>query len=310
MRNFLRKRALYIISAIAIIFGCLFVLFKGGLKVEAAEQEISGTLYAPYNISYNDTQNKKYGNWSWTYTNSSYFTTKYNGWEDGWNSKTENDLYNPMYVTLDSMKANGSLTFTYNNSSTKYKISSVELYVKATGTISVSGKYGNTNASGGTSFNDKRKITLTMGRTTDNITITFTGPSTGSCTLHVGYMMLKQELQQNTVTLDKQGGTGGSNSVTATYNSAMPSATMPTKTGYTFQGYYDAKSGGNMYYKANGSSNKNWDKTSNTTLYARWSAASYTVTLDSQGGTTVSGSVSATYNSAMPSATMPTKELG
>ena len=31
-----------------------------------------------------------------------------------------------------------------------------------------------------------------------------------------------------TVTLDKQGGTGGTNSVTATYDSAMPSATAPT----------------------------------------------------------------------------------
>ena len=40
------------------------------------------------------------------------------------------------------------------------------------------------------------------------------------------------------VTLDRQGATNGSSSVTATYNSAMPSITVPTKTGYTFQGYY------------------------------------------------------------------------
>ena len=308
MKKFLKKKAIFMISAIAIIFGGLFMFVIQGTKVKAAEQEISGTLYAPKNIDYTATQNKKYGNWSWTYTNSSHYSTKFNGWEMGWNTK-DNDLYDPTYVTLDSMNANGSLTFTYNNSSTKYKISSVELYVKANvGTISVSGKYGNTNASGGTSFNDKRKITLTMGKTTDNISITFTGPSTSGCELHVGYIMLKQEVQQNKVTFDKQGGTGGTASVTATKGQAMPSATMPTKTGYTFQGYYDAKSGGNMYYKANGSSNKNWDKDSNTTLYARWSAVSYTAALDRQGGTTGSHAVTATYDSAMPEAEMPIKE--
>ena len=36
------------------------------------------------------------------------------------------------------------------------------------------------------------------------------------------------------VTLDLQTGSGGSSSVTATYNAPMPSATMPTRTGYTF----------------------------------------------------------------------------
>ena len=40
------------------------------------------------------------------------------------------------------------------------------------------------------------------------------------------------------VTLDKQSGSGGTNSVTATYDSTMPSITVPTRTGYTFEGYY------------------------------------------------------------------------
>ena len=75
-----------------------------------------------------------------------------------------------------------------------------------------------------------------------------------------------------TVTLNKNGGSGGTGSVTAAFGSAMPSATMPTYPGYTFQGYYDtsASSGGIQYYKADGSSARSWDKTYNTTLYARW----------------------------------------
>ena len=75
-----------------------------------------------------------------------------------------------------------------------------------------------------------------------------------------------------TVTLNANGGSGGSASVTATYNAAMPSATMPSRTGYTFQGYYDTsvETGGTQYYTATGASARTWNKTSATTLYARW----------------------------------------
>jgi len=87
-----------------------------------------------------------------------------------------------------------------------------------------------------------------------------------------------------TVTFDRQDGTGGSSSVQATYDANMPSATMPTRTGYTFQGYYDATSGGTKYYNADGTSAKNWNKASNTTLYARWEIINYTVAYNLDGG--------------------------
>lgn len=41
-----------------------------------------------------------------------------------------------------------------------------------------------------------------------------------------------------TVTLDQNGGLGGTESVTAAYGNDLPSITVPTKTGYTFDGYY------------------------------------------------------------------------
>ncbi len=90
---------------------------------------------------------------------------------------------------------------------------------------------------------------------------------------------------QTTVTLDNQGATtAGATSVTATYNAAMPSiaSNLPQKTGYTFNGYFDAASGGTQYYKADGTSAKNWDKTVTTTLYAQWTKV-YTVTFYSNG---------------------------
>ena len=84
------------------------------------------------------------------------------------------------------------------------------------------------------------------------------------------------------VTLNPQSGTGGTTSVTATYDSAMPAITKPTRTGYTFNGYYDATSGGTQYYKADGSSARTWNKTAATTLYAQWTANKYNITYKDQ----------------------------
>ena len=76
-----------------------------------------------------------------------------------------------------------------------------------------------------------------------------------------------------TVTLDRQGGSGGTASVTATYGSAMPPITPPTRSGYTFGGYYTGTNGsGTQYYTADGSSARTWNLTSATTLYAKWTA--------------------------------------
>ena len=110
-----------------------------------------------------------------------------------------------------------------------------------------------------------------------------------------------------TVSFNQQSGSGGSGNITATYDAAMPTVSVPTRAGYTFQGYFDAASGGTKYYNANGTSARTWNKTANTTLYAQWTVNKYTVTFDKQNGTVGSNNVSATYGSAMPSATMPTR---
>ena len=88
-----------------------------------------------------------------------------------------------------------------------------------------------------------------------------------------------------TVTLDKQSGSGGSSSVTATYDSAMPEINPPTRTGYSFQGYYTGTNGsGTKYYDNNGKSVRNWDKTSDTTLYAHWVTNGYQLIANANGG--------------------------
>ena len=117
------------------------------------------------------------------------------------------------------------------------------------------------------------------------------------------------------VTFNANGGSGGQSAkVSATYGSAMPtiSTTKPTKTGYAFGGWYDtsSSSGGTQYYTAAGASARTWNKVANTTLYARWTPNTYTVSFNANGGSGgQSSDVTATYGSAMPtiSATPPTK---
>jgi len=121
------------------------------------------------------------------------------------------------------------------------------------------------------------------------------------------------------VKLDPQGGSNGTPSVTATYGAAMPMAEMPTRAGFDFLGYTTAPNGaGTKYYNADGTSARTWDldKTGVTTLYAYWienapeEPTTYKVTLDPQGGSNGTASVSATYGAAMPTngVTMPTRD--
>ena len=84
----------------------------------------------------------------------------------------------------------------------------------------------------------------------------------------------KWTAKTTTVSFNQNGGEGGqTTSKTATYGQAMPTPiAVPTRTHYTFGGYYDGAGGtGTQYYTNTGASARNWDKTSATaTLYAKW----------------------------------------
>lgn len=103
------------------------------------------------------------------------------------------------------------------------------------------------------------------------------------------------------VALDMQSGGGGSTSIIAIDGSAMPSATMPRRDGYAFGGYWtEPNGGGTQYYNSDGSSTRNWDSRTITTLYAKWTANNYNVNLENldadEKGTE---NVSVTYNSSV-----------
>ena len=111
------------------------------------------------------------------------------------------------------------------------------------------------------------------------------------------------------VTLDQQSGSGGTTSITTTYNSAMPSATAPTRTGYTFQGYFTGTNGsGTQYYTNTMASARNWTETNVTILYAYWTINQYTITtaVTPTGVGQVTGGGTYDYNTSITLTANPT----
>lgn len=80
------------------------------------------------------------------------------------------------------------------------------------------------------------------------------------------------------ITFDKNGGKDGSLTVEATYDTILPSATAPQKTGHSFIGYFDLSD--IQYYNSNMSSVKSYLLADKVTLYAKWSVNSYTATCE------------------------------
>lgn len=124
-----------------------------------------------------------------------------------------------------------------------------------------------------------------------------------------------------TITLDNQSATtAGTASIAVTFdaNTNLTSAiTKPTRTGYTFKGYYTGKNGsgvqiinqnGNVVASAAGGgktytdASRNWKYAGNITLYAHWTANTYVVSFNSHGGTT-KGNTTVTYDATYGAST-------
>ena len=104
-----------------------------------------------------------------------------------------------------------------------------------------------------------------------------------------GYVTLYAVWEANsyTVNLDHNNGSGKKDVITATYGQNMPAVdkngvalVAPIRTGYIFDGYY-SQDGKRKYYNNDMTSAKRWTETnSNETIYAHWTAKTYTVTFD------------------------------
>ena len=112
------------------------------------------------------------------------------------------------------------------------------------------------------------------------------------------------------ITLNKQNGSGGTSTIYEKYGTgyysdsatatSITKVTSPTRTGYTFGGYYATSSGSGTQIINNSGSIlvANTRFTSNTTIYAKWTAHTYTIKYDKNGGTGSMSNTSCTYGSS------------
>ena len=79
---------------------------------------------------------------------------------------------------------------------------------------------------------------------------------------------------KTTITLNKAGGSGGTDTVYGTYDHILPHISIPTRNGFEFSGYSNERSGsepGELYYNSDGDSTQKWTQIGGTaTLYAKW----------------------------------------
>ena len=93
------------------------------------------------------------------------------------------------------------------------------------------------------------------------------------------------ETNLKTITLNRNYGVSVSKQriQTSLYNSTPSSVQVPSRSGFTFLGYYDTSSvtGGTQYFSSSGSATRTWNKNYDSTLYARWKpTCSYSLTND------------------------------
>ena len=90
----------------------------------------------------------------------------------------------------------------------------------------------------------------------------------------------------------------------AKWTDASVTLPTPTRTGYSFSGWYTASSGGTKI----GSGGSSYKPTGNITVYAHWSASSYTVTYNANGGSGAPSAQTKTHGVDLTlSSTKPTR---
>ena len=236
--------------------------------------QLSNMTIIPVRLNNNATS----GDWNkkWNQTENITFNSNYDFIQiTNWGSSSDNCLY-----TYNSKYTSKTFTITFkgnnNTGGTMSQVTGITCKGSKTLPANTFTRTGynfngwNTNANGtGTQY--------AAGATISNITSDIT-------------LYAQWKIGTYTITLNANGGSGHTTSVTATYNSATLSSaiTNPTRTGYAFKGWYSSSSGGSMVIDIDGKLQANvsgytgangvWTATSAKTLYAQWQILSYTVT--------------------------------
>ena len=189
-----------------------------------------------------------------------------------WNTKSDGSgtSYTSGYTNYS---ANSNITLYAICSANSYKVSLDNQGATTAGTSSVSVTYGK-NISNITVPAKAYKVTLVYDSTkTEEKTVKLTFGGYYSETNGKGIQYINAS-GSGVKAYDKASNT----TLYAKWNSASITLPTPSKTGYTFDGWYTQSSGGTKV-------SNTYTPTVNTTLYAHWNANSYTLTINPNGGT-------------------------
>lgn len=171
------------------------------------------------------------------------------------------------------------------------------------GSFNINGVSGATRISTGTITVNKqgssRNISLSASF---GFNLTWSGTYAGTLTT-TGTLKIDAK-SSHTVTYNANGGSGAPGSQTKWYGSILTlSSTRPTRSGYTFIGWATSSSG-SVAYQPGGK----YGDDKNITLYAIWSADSYTVTYNANGGSGAPSTQTKTHGINLTlSSTKPTR---
>ena len=219
----------------------------------------------------------------------------FSGWFEGSSAVSSGTQY----------KTVGNTTLTASWTPKSYTITSGTNLTGSSISVLSSGTFGSTisisSSGSATGYNySLTNIKIYSGNSTSGTllaTITSTSSSwTMSGTYYSSiyvYATWTRSAKTYTLTLDRQSGTGGSSTATATYNATVPNISVPTRVGYTFGGYYTGTNGsGTQYYNSSGTGLRTWTTDSDTTLYAKWTAIPVSVTTYGSSGVSVDNDAS------------------
>lgn len=246
------------------------------------------------------------------------------GWYDGDTEKSTSTTYTYQATEAKTItarfKANAYSVVFDGNDNTSGSMSNQTFYYNVEQNLTSNAYSKNGYSFGGwTTNNDGTGTSYTNGQSVSN----WSSTDGASITIFAKWTQ--------SVTLDRESGTSGSTSVTATYNSAtLGSYTNPERSGYIFGGYYSGDNGigeliinTSKVLQANKTDDEDvytgaggiWKHAGATTLHAQWTAKEYTINLANmeadegyEGTTSVTVTFDASTNmTASDVITKPTK---
>lgn len=219
-------------------------------------------------------------------------TDDYNGDSDFYlpgvavTANTTYRIYVHQYYVNESISGTLNIAFTPSTFTVTYNVNGGNALSTTTKTVTYGSTYGTLATPTRTGYTFDGWYTAASGGT--KITSSSTVSTASNHTLYAHWTA-----NTYTVTYNVNGGNALSTTTkSVTYDGTYGTLATPTRTGYDFSGWYTAASGGSKI-----ESTTKVSITANQTIYAHWTAKSFTVTFDKNGGNTPSvASKSVTYD--------------